>query len=338
MAQSGQAPTGAALARLNYGLLRARRWLAKVGPPVLGRLPERSARAGLSRFLRGSPQLWGWSARSERRRLARDAYRCAFPESDDAMFVADFVKTRAEGLATSITFMTRMSYARNSELVDDRLPLPLGSSEPCIVTYLHYAIDPVLQLALVAGNPTRRFKWTWVPVHPNTPVQWEDERALFLAGGRAPGWIDETLLPVTDARWLVHALRHLKSGGSVMFALDTALDSRRGANTHLTIGQVTMPISPALELLRSRAGARLFFAWPAHNPDRSWSLHVGEFASIERLAAAASTWIDEYRLCWSGWHYLSGRRAPMQLRHGLFQRTPSEGRSLPSQGPPAAVT
>lgn len=293
-------------------LLRARRYAAPIAAGLLPRLPERSTRAALTQVLMRCPQLWGWSAESDRLRFSRAAYAQAFPSEDAHAFVTELVRTRAQSLATSIVSMARAQAGRDCALV---VPRTLDGLQPgpCIVTYLHYAIDPVVQLALLAANPERDLRWVIFPTQPNEPQRWEGERALYLAGG-VPNWISGRLLSVTSPGWLIEVLAHLKRGGRVLLALDTPLEARRRPAVSLRVGQATMPVSPAIALLAARSGAQILFAWPQPDALGTWSVRWESVAGPDALAAVASGWIEENPLHWAGWPYLAWRPLSTEMR------------------------
>jgi len=295
--------------------LRVRRYLAPVVGPLLPHLPERWSRAVLANVLKRCPQLWGWSSKGDRRSVTRRSYQRAFPHDDARSFMAEVVSGRAHGLATSAVYIARTQAGRDSSLVE---PLVLSSAEemPCVVTYLHCAIDPAMQIALLASNRRHLFRWVVFPTQPGEPLRWggERERALLLGGRAIPAWISETLLSVTEPSWPIDALSHIRQGGSVLIALDAPLESSRPPGASLRIGRATMPISPAIDLLARAGGARLLFVWPERRSDDSWALRCACFADTTALAAAASRWIDAHRVAWGGWPYLTWRVKATELR------------------------
>jgi hypothetical protein len=211
--------------------------------------------------------------------------------------------------------MARTQAGRGSCLVEP-LVLPSADEMPCVVTYLHCAIDPAMQIALLASNRRQLFRWVVFPTQPGEPLRWggERERALFLGGRTIPEWISETLLSVTEPSWPIDALSHIRHGGSILIALDAPLESSRPPIASLRIGQATMPISPAIDLLARAGGARLVFVWPEHRSDASWALRCAHFANMTELADAASRWIDGHRVVWGGWPYLTWRLKATELR------------------------
>jgi hypothetical protein len=285
--------------------LHAWRHLVPVGQPLIPYLPERVVRAAIARALRPDPQLWGWSADGERRRCARCSYRQAFPHEDADSLIAEAIAARARSLATAMTYIARAQAGRRSRLVQP-LALPDTGGAPCIVAHLHCAIDPALQLALIAANSERRLRWAVYPAQPEGARRWGGERSLLLAG-RMPRTLSEAFLYVTEPSWTIEALCHLERGGSMLIALDSLLDARREPFTFLRIGEARMPVSPAIEVLADAVGARLLFVWPQLRADDTWSLHCDQFADTAALAAAASLWIERNRSYWAGWPYVTWR-------------------------------
>lgn len=292
---------------------RVRRHLARLTGRLMPLLPERGSRRILATLLDSAPRLWGWTPGGDRERAVRLAFETAFPDEDAELFLDEAVPQRARALATSMTYMARHRAGRDSRLVEtSKLTVPDGG--PCIVTYLHYAIDPVVQLALLGGNTGHHFRWVVYPPPPNRPLRWEDERDLYLAGDAVPATIADTFLYVTKPSWLVEAMRHVKSGGSLLLALDSPIDARRSANAQLRVGEATMPVSPAIDLLAGGEDPRLLFAWPEPRPDQTWELRCEEFADTAAVARAASRWIGDHRNHWAAWSCLTSRVAATSMR------------------------
>jgi hypothetical protein len=267
----------------------------------------------LSALLRRFPSLWGWSVHGDRHDSVRCAFEQAFPCDDSTAFVKQTIAARSRALAASMIYMARTQAGRSSALVK---PLMLTDADetPYVVTYLHYAIDPTMQLSLLAANPDRRFRWVVYPPPPNRPLRWEDERDLYLAGSTIPESIRQTMLYITEPSWLIEALRHVRRGGSIFIALDAPLNSRRPAVASLKVGQATLPISPAIDLLASSGKARLLFVWPELRPDDTWHLSCECFPHTSALAAAASQWIDTNRIYWAAWSCLTIRLLATDMR------------------------
>jgi hypothetical protein len=279
----------------------------------LSRCPELYGRTILAGVLRLCPQLWGWSTEDPRWHFTRSAYQDAFPHEDIEAFMTKIVMTRASAFATSMTYLARTQAGRHSDLIE---PLLLRDfvGTPCIVTYLHYAIDPSLQLALIAANHSHHFRWVVYPPPPHEPLRWEHGPDLYLAGSAIPHSILKTLLPVTESSWVITALRHVRHGGSVLIALDAPVDSRRAPVAWLRVGQAAMPISPAIDLLAGVYGARLLFVWPERQANDTWALRCQDVADTAALGATASRWINEHRLYWGGWPCLTSRLEAAEMR------------------------
>jgi hypothetical protein len=309
-------------------LLRCRRHMAPIVGRVLPYLPERSSRTALAQILEVCPFLWGWSKESDRRRFSREAHVRAFPHEDAYEFMAQLVKLRAHALATSITYMVRAQAGVDCASV---VPCTLDTQQgmPCIVTYLHYAIDPVVQLTLLASNSEHDLRWVVFPTQPDEPLRWEGERALYLAGG-APDSIADRWLSVVSPGWMIEALAHMKRGGSVLLALDTPLEPRRPPTVSLQVGRAKMPVSPAIASLAAAGGAQLLFVWPELSPGGTWTVRCEIFPDIAALVSAASRWIEEHPLHWAGWPYLAWRlqstemrRIAQQMDTGRIARSPT---------------
>jgi hypothetical protein len=295
---------------------RARLCLVPLVRRALARHPERCGRAIVASLLRLCPRLWGWSPSGNRWRLTRAAYQDAFPHESVDAFMTQIVTARAAGFATSMTYLARTQADRHSDLIQ---PLLLAGFDqtPCIVTYLHYAIDPSLQLSLLAANRGRDFRWIVYPPPPHKPLRWEHEPDLYLAGSKIPRSIFETMLPVTDSSWLIAALRHVRRGGSILIALDAPVDSRRAPAAWIRVGRAAMPISPAIDLLASENHAQLLFAAPERQAKDTWALRCEPATDTTALAAAAGRWIDEHRTYWAGWSCLTSRLEAIEMRRRL---------------------
>jgi hypothetical protein len=227
--------------------------------------------------------------------------------------MTQIVMARSSGFATSMTYLARTQADRRSDLIE---PVLLTDCEeaPCIVTYLHYAIDPSLQLALLAANHSCHFRWVVYPPPPHKPLRWEHEPDLYLAGSTIPHSIFETMLPVTEPSWLLTALRHVRHGGSLLIALDAPVDPRRTPVAWIDVGQAAMPISPAIDLLAGANDARLLFVWPEPRANNTWGLQCQRVADTAALATATSRWIDDHRIYWAGWSCLTSRLEAVDMR------------------------
>lgn len=276
--------------------------------------PERLGRTILASVLSHFPALWGWSKKSYRRHFVRSAYLHAYPQEDADAFLTRAIDVRAMAFATSMTYMARTQAGRNSTLIAP-VALPPG---PCLVTYLHHAIDPAIQLSLLAANRDRDFRWVvYPPSPPGRPLRGELRRDfrhnLWLAGSNIPDSVAKTFLHVTDPTWLLAAVCHVRDEGSVLLALDAPIDARRRASAFLTVGQAAMPLSPAATLL-AREGARLLFVWPELGRGNRWALRYEQAADTAALARLASRWIDANRAYWTSWTSLMLRREATKLR------------------------
>jgi hypothetical protein len=303
--------------RLEPLLLRNRQSLVSTAERVLPYIPERARRAGLARLLSRAPALWGWSSESERRRYTQLSYRQAFPDGDCDAFMSDLIVARAAGLATSIAYLSQSGLQRRSNLVVRSPSISVDDGTPCVVAYLHYSIDPLVQLALLSANPAHDFRWVVFPVQSSEELRWEDERALLLVNAEVEPTIATRFLSVTDARWLLAALRHVRVGGSLFIAVDTALDSRRARLASLKIGKTTMPVSAALEVLTRGCEARLIFAWPHQLQPHRWIVRHTECGDVSELAAVASGWIAAHPTLWAGWPYITWRHKPSDMREAV---------------------
>jgi hypothetical protein len=288
-----------------------RRHLARLVAWAMPLVPERCSRFALGVILGRAPGLWGWTPGGDRQNAVEGAFESAFPSEDAESFLAEMIPRRARALATSMAYMARYRAGRDSDFVGSlRVPVPDGT--PCVITYLHYAIDPVVQLVLLSDNPHRRFRWAVYPPPPIRPLRWEDERDLYLAGGPIPAAVADTFLFVTKQNWLLEARRHLKNGGDLLIALDSPIDARRPAGAQLHVGEASMPVSPAIDLLAR--GARLFFVWPEPQPDQTWELRCEEFADTTAAADAASRWIRDHRDYWAAWSGVASRVEATSMR------------------------
>jgi hypothetical protein len=304
--------------RIESALLHNRLRLVRVGKRILPFVPEQASRAGLARLLRRTPEMWGWSTESERRRYACRSYRCAFPQEDYSAFMSELIAQKASGLATSITYLTRKDPHRTGH--NWKAALSLSNDAPCLITYLHYTIDPLAQLVFLAHNPHFDWRWAVFPIQPGEELRWEDERALLLADSDVSPRIAERFLSVTHAGWLVNAVRHMRRGGSVLIAMDAPLDSRRVPSAALDVGCTSMPLSPAIEVLARERGVRLIFLWPEEVRPHTWALRCSEWSDPTQLAAAASRWIAEHPTQWAGWPYVTWRHSPVEMRRQVRSR------------------
>lgn len=254
------------------------------------------------------PQLWGLPR--ERVHSSRQAFELGFPDEDVDRFLDGWLMERGRGTATCLNYMARWICDRPSRLIrpTSDFELPAG---PCVVVFLHYSIDPIVQIACIsAAQEDLSIRWAYAPIQPGV----EDDRALWLGGIEIPARIAETLLPITDPTWLAVALDHLTEGGTVFVAIDAPFDSTRRASTSISVGRANMPLSPSIELFAGVEDLRIIFAWPWPKSRTSWIVDLKPVASIDELAALANEWIESYREHWAGWPYLVWRETANHLR------------------------
>jgi hypothetical protein len=262
------------------------------------------------------PQLWGLSANSRRMQEAHRAFELAFPEEDADALMARWVLARGRGMGTSLSYLSRWIDGRHSRLVQASpdLQLPEG---PSVVAFLHYMVDPTVQLACIsaAGNDLR-VRW---PIYPILPGGTEDDRELWLYGAEIPPRIAETLLPITDPRWVGTAFGHLEEGGTVFLSIDAPLDSNRGARFSIPVGQARLPIAPSIEMFSRVEGVQLALAWPQPRTRSSWVVDIKRAASVDELARLAGDWIESHHQHWSGWRFLVWRENAMSMRENVMK-------------------
>jgi hypothetical protein len=295
--------------------------MVPIGQRVLPFVPESVSRATLARALGQWPSLWGMFEDSKRARTTRHAYGLAFPREDAQVFIRQWIASRGEDLAASIIHMARVSADRHSSLIDTKSEIVISQNRPCIVALLHYSIDPILPLAVIASNPARNFRWSLYPPQPGI----EDDRSLWFARSKIPPTIQKILLSVTESSWVLAARSHIEQGGDIFIAMDTPFDRERQSVASLRIGQATMPIAASIDLLAKRTDAQLIFAWPEIGPKGTWILHLDAVTDVSELACAATRWIVDNRLHWAGWPYLRWRETSVSMRRNMaqFGETPS---------------
>lgn len=295
---------------MNASVFRVSRRVAPVAQQMLPVLPEALCRAALGGALSRWPALWGMFDEGKRVRATRQAYSLAFPDEDADAFIAEWVAARGDDLAASMIHMARVIAGRRSRLLCGESRIAGDRGRPSIVALLHYSIDPVLSLALMAANPIRSFR---VPIYPFLPSV-EDDRALWIARCAIPVHIERALLPVTQSAWLIEALRHMEAGGDVIIAMDAPFDGKRASATSLRIGGITMPLAGSVELLVERTGAQLLFAAPMPVTKKVWSLQLEAVANTHELAETAARWIEAHQLSWAGWPFLLWRDPSVSMR------------------------
>jgi hypothetical protein len=288
-----------------------------IGQRILPLFPEPLSRATLAGALRRWPSLWGMFEDGKRVQAARQAYSLAFPDENAETFTTRWIASRGEDLAGSLIHMARENAGRSSRLLCTKSVMHLARDRPRVVAFLHYSIDPVLQLSLLAARPERNYRWPLYPLQPGI----EDDRSLWLAGRKIPAGIERTFLPVTESTWLIDAVRHIEGGGDILVAMDTPFDCKRRPAALLKVGKIAMPLAPAIEFLARRTEAQLLFAWPEPRPGKMWILNFEAVADTHALAAAATQWIDGNRYRWAGWPYLRWRETSVSMRQNVSRLT-----------------
>jgi hypothetical protein len=294
-----------------------------LGTRLLPRLPERTTQRVLGRILGRWPELWGLSDDGEHVRSTRQAFRLAFPAEDADRFVQSWLTARGNALAISLDYMARWLVGRKSRMVRLRSSFRLQGPGPFVVVCLHYSLEPVIQLAVLAAHPDLSFRWPIYPVLPNI----EDYRVLWLSRSKLPSRVAITLLSIADAKWAVDVLAHLRGGGSLLMALDAPLDGHRRANTTIAIGELRVPIAPSIEIFVRMSGAQLVYASPRREPDGTWTLDLVHVADIEELAALAAEWILTHREEWAGWPYVVWREEAAEMRRTIVMSSPPDDRA-----------
>jgi hypothetical protein len=309
-----------------------------IGQHVLPLVPESVSRSVLAIALGRCPSLWGMFEDSKRVRATRCAYHLAFPREDPDSFTAQWIASRGYGLAASMTYMARKNAGRKSDLIHNNSTIQLAKDGPVIVALLHYSIDPVLPLEVLAANPGRDFRWPLYPLQPGI----EDDRSVWLTRGKIPSSIKRTLLPITKSTWLIDVVSHIECGGDVFLAMDAPFDRKRDSATLLRVGQIAMPLASSIEFLVQRSGAQLLFAWPQARSKNAWTLHVDAVADTRELARAATHWIENNRCHWAGWPYLRWRETSVAMRRNVSRLSrpissspaPVDSLVLPGAGEP----
>src|SRR5580704_14178747 len=134
-------------------LLRLALRAVPLGTRLLPRLPERTTQRALGRLLGRWPALWGLPDDGEYVRSTREAFRLAFPAEDADRFVQSWLAARANALTISLDYMARWLLDRESRTVRLRPSFRLQGTGAFVVVFLHYSLEPVIQLACLAGHP-----------------------------------------------------------------------------------------------------------------------------------------------------------------------------------------
>jgi hypothetical protein len=287
-----------------------------LGRRLLPRLPERTSQIAMRRAIRRWPEPWGLFDDGERVRDVRQAFVLAFPSEDVDLFANRWVAARSDALAATLNYLSRWVVGRESRMVHTEPSAHLRTERASVVVFLHYSVDPVMQLACLTTHPELNFRWPMYPMQPND----EDDRALWLTRIEVPPSIAKALLPVTSPRWVVDAIGHLKRGGSLMIALDAPFDAGCTPTFSVAIGAARLPIAPTIELFARTTDAQLIFAWPRRGPDRTWALDFVGVGETHELSGLASEWIETHREDWSGWPYVVSRGDAVSMRRSVSVR------------------
>jgi hypothetical protein len=293
--------------------LRQVQRVAPLGARLLPRLPERLSQLAVGRVLGRWPALSGVSDDGIYVRSARQTFQLAFPTEDADRFGDRWLAARSQGLAISLNYMARWAAGRESRLVRPRPSFRLRGTGPFIVVYLHYSLEPIVQLACLAAHSALSFRWPVYPLEPGL----EDERALWLSHTRLPPTLARTFVSVADPKWVVDTLGHLRNGGSVLMALDGPLDARHPAGTTFAIGDLRVPVAPTVERFAQVEEAQLVFAWPIRESDCIWTLDLVGVAGVQELAALAAAWISTHIEHWAGWPYGVWREDSVEMRQTI---------------------
>lgn len=302
--------------------LRFSQRLAPLSQRALPRLPERPTQLAMGETFARWPGLWGLTASGKRVRTARQALERALPDQDVERLLAEWVRAKGRGMAACVNYLSRWTRRRPSRLIRPApgFELPDG---PCVVAALHYSIDPMVQLACMAAAPGRSVRCANYPMQPGV----EDDRELWLAGAETPSEITETLLSITDPRWVATGVEHLRQGGTLFMAIDAPFDANRPAATTITAGRSQLPLTPSVELFAAVEGVQLVLVSPQPRSRTTWTFDVRRAASVEELAGHAGEWIEAHREHWAGWPYLVWRENATAMRENVARL-----RALPEGG------
>ena len=294
--------------------LKLTQGLVPLGRGMLPLLPERPSRFVIGEVLGRWPQLWGLSASGARVRGARRAFELAFPGEDIDALLDSWVLERGRGMATSVSYLSRWIRGRRSRLIqpgaEHRFP-----SGPSVIAFLHYSIDPIVQLACIsAAEEDLSVRWPTYPMQSGI----EDDRELWLAGNEIPPRIVETLLPITDPSWVAVACGHLRKGGTVFISIDVPFDANRRARSSISVGQARLPMSPSVELFSKIDGVQLALAWPRPETRSRWAFDLRPVGGVDELARQAGAWIEEHHQHWAGWPYLVWREKAAAMRENVM--------------------
>lgn len=300
--------------------LRFSQRIAPLSERTLPWLPEKPTQVAMGGAFARWPGLWGLTPSGARFRGSRQAFERAFPDQDVDRLLSEWVMARGRGMATCVTYLSRWSKGRRSRIIHPApgFELPDG---PCVFAFLHYSIDPLVQLACLAAAPGRRVRYANYPMQPEI----EDDRELWLAGAEIPAEIDEMLLMVTDPRWVATGIDHLREGGTIFMALDAPFDAYRPAMTTIPVGRTHLPLAPSVELFAGVEDVRLVLAWPYPRSRTSWTLDVRQVGCVDELAGLAGEWIASHQEHWAGLPFLAWRGTATAMRENVSRLRARDG-------------
>jgi hypothetical protein len=260
---------------------------------------------------------WGLFSDGGRVHDVRRAFLLAYPGENAAFFLDSWLRVRRDALAANLNYLSRWYVGRDSCMVRVRPTLRQWTGGgPLVVVFLHYSIDPVMQLSCLTSYPDVSFRWPMYPMQPGD----EDDRALWLTSSELPRVLADVMLSIADSRWIVDAIGHLNTGGAVMMALDAPFDASRKASASVAVGAAALPIAPSIELFHRATDARLAFAWPQPESDSTWTLDFVLARDLEEISVLASHWIETHWSHWSGWPYLVSRESAILMRRNVVVR------------------
>jgi len=216
-------------------------------------------------------------------------------------------------MATTVSYLARWIRGRRSRLVQPgpEHRFPRG---PSVVAFLHYSIDPIVQLACIAAAEEElSIRWPTYPMQSGV----EDDRELWLAGNEIPTRIEQALLPITDPSWVAVACDHLRGGGTVFISIDAPFDANRRAGSSIQVGRARLPMSPSVELFAKIEGVQLALAWPRPTGRSRWVFDLKPVDDVDGLGRQAGAWIQAHYQHWAGWPYLVWRENAAAMRENV---------------------
>ncbi len=288
---------------------------ARAGARLLSALPSAPVVALTARVLHRFPTTYGMPRGGARVTAAVAGYREAFPEANAEDFLRAWSNNRAKGLAFTIAFLARKTAGRSGGLAHSGSD---GGRGAAVVVFIHTNIDPVPVMALLDASPQNDYLWAMFPVNrgPETNQRWKDDRDVLLSLGSLPPQLEEILLSVTSPSWLPTAIRHLRNGGRVLIAADSAFDGDREAEVAITVGDARLPLTPAIEMLARLGRADLHLLLPELKRDGPVPVETRPVSSASELADLISRWIAAHPLDWAGWPFIAARRKMSTVRNG----------------------